>query len=526
MIKRLCLGLLILIVFTLTAFTAYGQTPLEKGIKDFKEENYEEALEMFIEARKLEPTSTTAAFYLGLTYKITENCKDAVPHLRDAVTFTPPIKEALVELIDALYQTNSLDEANKWIEIGEKEGVSPARIQFLKGLALLKENKYVDAITAFERAKDMDKSVAQAADFQIANAYMKIGKIKDSQKRFKSLITIDPTSDLATYARDYERAVTDKLYAERPFRFSVGIGYKYDSNVNSRPTSGTILDDPNYSSAVSGQEDTALSATIRALYIAPFSFKTPYSLSVQYSLFLDRYMRRDDYNMAQQSVSVTPGYSFKKVAFTVPLIFGYINLQRDIGSDFLNKLSWWHQTKYLITTGLTPTVRYMVNEKNILDLTYGYMKNTFYYTSDYNRPLDPNENRDGASNSGSLGWTYLYKEGKGLFALKYTYTDMGTQGRNWSYNENRFSLSFIYPLKKNLKLQYSSDAAFTSYKYVNTIFNVKRRDETYANSIGLIYTFIKNTDLIGQYTYIKDNSNISTYDYSRSVATIGIEYRF
>ncbi|MCX5814413.1 MAG: surface lipoprotein assembly modifier [Proteobacteria bacterium] len=505
---------------------AFSETLFDQGLKDFKDENYEEALANLIEARKLEPTSTTAAFYLGLTYKILENYKEAVPHLRDAVTFSPPVREALVELIDSLYQTENLDEANKWIAVGEKEGIAPARIQFLKGLNLLKENKNADAIVAFEKAKEMDKTVAQAADFQIASAYMKIGKLKDSQKRFKSLITLDPTSDLATYARDYDRAVTDKIEAERPFRFNVSLGYKYDSNVNARPASGTVFDNPNNSSMVSGQEDTALNANIRAIYIAPFSFKTPYSLSVQYTLSADRYMRRDDYNLAQQSVTVTPGYSFSKVALTVPLLFGYINLQREKGNDFLNKLDWWSDTRYLLTMGLTPTARYMINDKNILELTYGFMRNKYYNTTEITVAPDPNEDRDGESNSGSLGWTYFFKEGTGIFTIKYTYTAMGTDGHNWSYDEDRFSLSFLYPLKKNLKFQYSSDAAFTKYKHDNTIFNIARRDDTFTNSIGLIYTLFKNMDIIGQFTYTKDNSNISTYDYDKSIASISVEYRF
>jgi hypothetical protein len=108
--------------------------------------------------------------------------------------------------------------------------------------------------------------------------------------------------------------------------------------------------------------DAAFNANLYASYIAPFSFKTPYNLSVQYFLSAERYMRRDDYNLAQQSLSVPPGYSFS--------------------------------------------------------------------------------------------------------------------------------------------------------------------DDTFTNSLGLIYTIFKDVDIIGQLTYTRDNANISTYDYDRSVASIGIEYRF
>jgi len=504
---------------------AYAESSFDEGMKEFREENYEEALRYFQDARKADPKSTTAAFYLGLTYKILEDPVSAIPHLRDAVTYTPRIKEALVELIDALIQTDKLEEAKKWIEVAEKDKITPARVQFLKGIGLLKENKYEDAIAAFEKAKQLDKNLTQAADFQIANAYMRLGKLKESQKRFQSLITLDPKSDLAGYARDYEKAITEKLEAERPFRLSLGLGYKYDSNVNARPSTGTVFDNPNYSSLVSGQEDYALNATIRATYIAPFSFKNPYNLAIQYSLYLDRYMRRDDYNLAQQSLSISPGYSFTRVSLTLPFIFGYTNLQREKGDDFLNKFSWWEDTKYLKNGGINPTMRFMVNEKNILELSYGYMINKYYNTTDNTTPRDPNEDRDGKSNSGSIGWTYLFKEGNGLLALRYTYTVMDTDGRNWSYNENRFNLSFIYPLTKNIKLQYSSDAAFTKYKFEHTTFNIKRRDDVFTNSLGLTYSITKNMDVTGQYSFIRDNCNISTYDYKRSVAGINIEYR-
>ncbi len=276
---------IIFFLFFFLPFIALAETALEKGIKEFQEENYEEALIFFQDARKTDPKSTTAAFYLGLTYKILEDPASAIPHLRDAVSYTPRIKEALVELIDVLIQTDRFEEAKKWIEVAEKEQISPARVQFLKGIGLLKENKNDEAIVAFEKAKELDKTLTQAADFQIANAYMRLGMLKESKKRFQSLITIDPKSDLAGYARDYEKAITDKLEAERPFRLSLSLGYKYDSNVNARPSTGTVFDNPNYSSLVSGQEDYSLNASIRATYIAPFSFKTPYNLAIQYSIY-------------------------------------------------------------------------------------------------------------------------------------------------------------------------------------------------------------------------------------------------
>lgn len=508
------------------AFPLFAQTPLEKGLRYLKERNYEEALKEFKEARKLDPSSSSAAYLLGITYKAIKDLREAIPNLRDAVTLTPLIKEALPELIDALYVTDNLKEAKKWIKVGEKDKVFPGKIQFFKGLVLLKENKANDAIAAFENAKQLDASMGQAADFQIALVHAKLGNLKESRQRFKDLISLDPTSNLATYAKDYERTITDRLDAERPFRFSIGLAYKYDSNVNAQPISGTIFDNQNLSYAVSGKEDTAMNMTLNAMYIAPFSFRTPYSLSLQYGMYADRYFRRDDYNIAQQSFSVTPGYSAGRFSFTLPLIGRYVNLQREVGTDFLNTCNWWSDTRYLLSGGASPTLRYMVNDRNIIEFAYGFMQNKYYSTTENDQPQDPDEDRDGYSNSGSIGWTFFFKGGAALVALRYTYTDMNTDGWNWPYYENKFGLSLVYPLLEKLKLQYSSEASFVNYKHENTVFNMKRRDEVYTNAVTFIYQVTKNFDVNAQYSYIRDHCNISTYDYDRHVASVGVEYRF
>jgi tetratricopeptide (TPR) repeat protein len=512
----ICLFLLFLIVDL-----AYGQTLFDSGLKDFKDENYEEALQSLIKARKLEPTSTVIAFYLGLTYKKMDNYKDAVPYLRDAVTLTPPIREALIELIDALYQTENFDEAQKWTNVAEKEGVSLARVQFLKGLILSKKDKYDDAIAAFEKAKEMDKSIAQAAEFQIANIYLKEGKLKDSQKRFKMAMTLDPTTDTATFARNYEKFIAEKMEKERPLRITVGLTYKYDTNVSARPTSGFLVDDPSISPTVAGERDFGMNLNTRIMYTAPFSFKKPYNLSFQYSLYADRFFRRDDYNQVQQTFAVMPGYGFDRVSFSIPSVFGYSWLQGSHGTDFLNSLQWFEDTKYMRFVNLNPTMRFMVSQNNIMEMSTGYTKK--YY---YNASLTSDEDRDGKNFNGALGWMFFFKDGNALLSGRFTYTDEDTSGSNWAYREQKFSISFIYPLSEKFKFQLSSEAAFTKYKFENLTFNMTRRDDTYIGAIGLIYALFKNTDLIAQYNYTRDKSNIGIYDYEREVFSIGMEYRY
>ena len=500
MVKKL-LAVIFFLGFLLTTGVAYGETPYEKGVKEFKEENFEEALEYFSEARRLDPTSTSAAFFLGLTHKYLQNYKEAVPHLRDAVTLTPKIKEALTELIDVLYLTDNLEEAKKWIEVGEKEEVSPARIQFLKGLVLSKESKFKEAISAFEKAKELDKNLAQAAEFHIANAYVKEGKWKEASQRFKFALTIDPTTEMGLFARDYEKFLTAKLEREKPWRLSIGLAYKYDWNVVLRPTSGPVAQ------LISNEKDNALNGTLRAGYTAPFSFTSPFSLSFQYSLYTDTYAQLSAYNWISSVISAIPGYNFGKFSVSLPLIYGY---------------NWLDRESYLYLKGLEPTVRFMTGENSIGEVSLAYFRKD--YT---NPPLDPLEDRDGYNWSGSFGWTYFLKGGEGLINLKYSLSKEHTDGLHWSYTQHKFSLGFLYPLIWNFKLQLSGEAAPTNYRNTHTVFNKKRSDDIYSGSVGLIYSIFKNFDAIANYSFTRDISNIPIlYDYKKHIVSLGLEFRY
>ncbi len=502
--------------------SAFSENPFESGIKEFANENYEEALQYFLEARALEPHSSRVAYFLGLTCKKMEDYKQAVPYLKDSVTYEPRIKEGLTEFVDALIRTNEIDEAMKWLATGEKEGVQSGRLQFLKGVALYKEKKYTEAITCFGIAAQMEPALKQAADFEIANAYMRLGEWKQARARLRQVITADPGTDYAMSARQYESQVSEKIEQERPFRFAVDLGYKYDTNVAVMPTSGPVAD------FISGQRDTALNAALRAAYTAPFSFTGPFNFSVQYALSADRYFRRDDFNSMTNVLTALPGYTFGASSITVPFSYTYAWLQRSKGEDFLNDGNWYTDTRYFQQLGVAPTYRHALGLKDMAEFSLGYLDKKYFVdlTNDFALASDPNENRDGSVVFGSVGWSHFFMGGKGVFSLKYTYSDEDTKGANWANRSSRFDLFALSPIKGRWKGQISGSAGFTDYTHVNSIFDMQRINNTYSGSAALIYELAKNVDLIGQYGYIRDKSNVSVYDYKREIFSLSLEYRY
>ena len=117
----LALFLFLSIVFPLPDALCQEFPYLQEGISEYRQENYEEAIEVLKKAREEDPKSSVAAFFLGPAYKQVIDYPKALTHLKDAVTLTPRIKEAVVELIDVLIQVGNLEEAKKWVGVAEGE---------------------------------------------------------------------------------------------------------------------------------------------------------------------------------------------------------------------------------------------------------------------------------------------------------------------------------------------------------------------------------------------------------------------
>ncbi len=493
-------------------------------MEEFTKENYEEALGFFLKARELEPQSTKVAYFLGLTYKKMENYKEAVPCLKDSVIHEPKIKEGLLDLIDTLTHLGEVDEAMKWVAVGEKEGMGSGKLYFLKGVALAREKKYREAIDSFEKAKESEPDLGQAADYQIATAYMSLAEWKQARTRLREVISADPDTELAASARQYEGQVSEKIEQEAPFHFATDFGYKYDTNVVVAPSSGPYAD--LLAQSISNQRDTALNLTVRAAYIAPFSFVGPFSFSAQYAVSADRYFRLDDFNSMTSALAVVPGYTFSTSSLTLPVTYSYTWLQRSKGDDFLNDINWYTDTRYFQQIGVAPTFRQSLGSKDMAEFSVGYLDNKYFVdlTSDFDLTTDPRENRDGHTSFGSIGWSHSFG-GKSLFSAKYSYLDEETKGGNWSNRSNRFDLSFSAPIKGPWSYRLSGSAAFSNYNF-NPTFDMKRVNNTYDGGVDLIYALAKNVDIIGRGEFIRDKSNISLYDYRRQIYSLTVEYRY
>jgi len=504
----------ILLIFFLVFFAtltppAISQTSgyLEDGISQYQADHYEEAVELFRKARTDAPRSTKAAFWLGLAYKIQGQFQEALPHLTDAVAFTPPIREAVVELIDVLYRLNRLEEAKKWLDVAERDEIYPAKTAFLRGMVLIREDRHQDAILSFEKSKSLDKSYTQAAEFQIGIALMLSRKYSQAGDRFRTAVTQDPVSDLGTYARRYQAMVEERAWVERPVRLSLNVLGQYDTNMIQEPNAYPGLVD-------AGEEKSfGLLSTLRVDVVPTLPgsllFNASYALSSS-----PHEQNSTSYDTLLNSLSIAPGYNFGRFAVNLAANYTHV-LKRNPNYE-----------NYSDSTSVGPLVRVLLTERKnqILELYGGYQRKNYFI-----HPLIPSEERTCSGLSSYISWMRLYENGA-ILMLKYGFESEVADGSNWTNQGYRFTVNSIMPLIwSKLKFQLGAEVLLQDYANESTIpafEGKKRRDTIFTGMAGLILDVHRNLSLMLQYTGIRDDSNIFLYDYDRNIFSLGMEFRF
>ena len=483
---------------------------LAEGINQYKEENYEEAIEILTKVRRQDKTASAPAFFLGLAYKQTNDYQKSLEQFREAVTLKPPIKEAVVELIDLLNQLDQLDEAMKWIDVAEKNNIIPAKTAFLKGMILSKKGQYDAAVASFEKSKQLEASYSQAADFQIALAYMGGRQYSKAKERFQAAVTRDPLSDLGTFARRYQDIVEEQSFLQRPLRVTIGLTAIYDTNMLLEPGTYPGLPD-------SGNERSlALGTSMRLDYVPILSNRWLFNASLAAASRLNQ-ENSTRYDMFATTVSAAPGYDFGRFALNVSGNYTFA-LKR---GDYFNNGGGYR--RYSENSSVGPLLRFLINNNNIMELYSGYAKKNYFKPAPVGNPGD---DQTACGLDSYASWMWLFENG-GLFNLRFNFGIDNADGIYWDSKSYKVSANIIYPVWKKISLQLGGEFNIMPYTYENQNFNnTVRLDKIYTGMVGFNWNINRNLNAVVSYTGTLANSNIFIYDYTRSLWQTGVELRF
>lgn len=483
-------------------------TILKEGIDLYRQKEFEKAVEVLIKAREQEPSSTTAAFFLGLAYKQVLDYPNAAKQFRDAVTLTPRIKEALIEIADVLQkmgEKENLAEAKKWLEEAKNLKIFPAKTAFLEGLILQKEGRFIESVKSFETAKSIDPEFTQAAEFQIAISYMNAKDLKKAKERLNAAVSYNPGSDLARFAQRYQDALEKRIDFERPVHLTASVMGGYDSNVVLKPGQATIA--PN----ITDEEDYFVNPVFRFDYTP--KLKTPWMLSANYTfngLFYKDHA--DTHNLVSNGISGISGYNFGR--YSLNLSANYNHILRKNPS----------YKAYLQIFGVGPVFRVVPRENHLIEVFGGFFSKDFD-----DPPLIPEEDQDSDGANAYLNWIWSLRNGT-FITLRYDFAYEDANGDNWDNTGHRLaanaSIPFFPQHVKGLTAQAGVQAFLQDFEHPHSVFEVNREDEIYQLMAGLRWQFRRYLTILANYRYSDANSNIAIYDYDRHLITGGVEYRY
>lgn len=474
---------------------SYSSQLIDEGVALYRNENFEEALEVFKRVDSSEPSATNS-YYLGLSLKNTGNRKDSLECFKAALSSNPPENRAAVELISIYISSGEYAEALKLIEWSEHERVSPAEVSFLKGEMLLKRGENEAAISSFTLAKNSDPSLSQQSDLQIAEARVRLNDFKGASEALRALISINPDNEISGFAREYEQRVSAAA-ARKPWRYFMGINYQYDDNAVVKPD----RDIPGVQFPRRG--DSSSSQNLRVLYDNLFS--SGLTLSGQYTFYNNTYFHLDEYSQMSHTISLSPGYSNDYSAFTIPLTYNYSFLDYD---------------RYSYQATVRPSAAFFLSPKQIAQFSIGFSKREYF-----SEQLIADENRGADIYSSSIGYLYLPGGGKGLFNLKYELSYEDTVGKNWRALGNKVSADFMAPLYDKTNFILTCELSRLNYP-LHSFYGIKRNDTVFAGSATVTHEIFRQLFFNLQYFYTYGDSNIALYKYQRNLYSAGVEFRF
>jgi len=471
---------------------------LERGMRNLKEENYEEAEGDFRAARDLDPSSTVAAYLLGFVCKKIEDYDCARENLEDAVKLSPSVREAVVELIDLYYILGELDLALRMAGVAEAEGIRPPETAFLKGLVLMKLERFDEAVESFTRAKSLNPALAQSADYHIGTARLLTGRLDEARKAFRETVLVDPNSNLAQFSRHYMKALEQRIREERPLKFTAGVRVLYDDNVLLKPGDATVA------GGVTGEGDAAVVTTLSGEFSR--SPGEGAGITALYSLHMTDYLELSSHDFISNTLSVSPTYAFTGSSVGITARYNHILVD---------------DASYLQALTVEPAWSVALGPGQFVRASLRYQRKEFMTP-----PLNEDEDRDSDTVGAGAEWFLFFGPRRGFFTARYAFDVGDTDGSNWRYYGSTIGADVSWPLTTRLRLHLGGEAELQDFTRTHTVFGKKRKDRTYILNTLAAYALGERFELTCQYTFVRGDSNLAIFDYDKYTVSGGMEISF
>ncbi|MGB7265035.1 MAG: tetratricopeptide repeat protein [Terracidiphilus sp.] len=154
----------------------------------------DQAIAEFERIVALDPKSVEDRMVLGQLYTVKHQPDKAEAEFKDAQAIEPESEEVVLNLARLYAESGNLPQAAKVIEAVPVDGRTP-KMEFTLGALYEQMKQPKDAITAYQRAEDMEPGDLQTMD-ALAEALLNNDQLDEALKEYQALANADPENSL------------------------------------------------------------------------------------------------------------------------------------------------------------------------------------------------------------------------------------------------------------------------------------------------------------------------------------------
>lgn len=445
-----------------------------KGMLAFSDEHYQEALEYFQTAVRLDGSNPDYLYFLGLTETKMENPSNAVKYFRRLLRDYPNYNKAYFEY----------------------------------GVAHFKNKNFASSLTPFQKAHEISPK-EQGPLFYTALSNHFLGKNDLALEKFKETRDLGPTEPMGKASTEWilkiEGGASGLPTPENRLSLNASVGNFYDSNVTLDP------DDEDLVAFNSNQDDGVTMSNLRLGAILFQGHKSQFKAGASFyqSAYWNAYTDLDRFNYGRYRTDFDYRYRFNKnLQIRIPFFVQYASLgmaNYQYGGNIKTALDWTWKERWMTT------------------LSAGVDRDVFFTA-----PSNLAQIKDAYRTALALEQYLFFQEGKAFLKVGFQFELNQATGDDWDSKAYSSLFAFNAPLFFDWNLLVTNKMDYLrAFDRIDSVFATSRGDFTTNVSTALTHRFLKDyMTLTLSHTYIMQDSNIVRFNYRRHIAgaTLGVKF--
>lgn len=494
----------------------FPQVFVDRGILEYDEGNYEEALNNFMQALDRAPEDATVRYYIGLTLMALDRPGEAIVHLEKARTLEPDELDVAFAIGVAYFRLEDYEAAYPHFRVVHTQQPSRENLGFYLGQIHFRRQEYEQALAYFENNRSGTIEFQQLTRYYIGLAQHHLGRIAEATEALSAAMSLQPASPLALTTRKFLEAVAPVREA-RPFRLEVRTGVQYDTNVRVAPTEN-LLD-------LRGPRRHSVGETVYARGEYDIVRTPTFNTTASYAFLQVFNNRVDGFDVMDHTGGLETTYKGRIAALPVRVGVQYNYERLLLGQDDFVERHY-----------VTPYLTVIETDWSLTTLQYRFED------KDFKSPLTadlPEENRDATNHQAGLTHFFLFAGGKHYIKLGYQYDAEVADGLDYTYHGHKAIAGFQMTLPAEVRLLFNYELHRRIYPATNALatalnesgiagasFNTRRRDTDHSFLAVLSKELSKGFTISLDYFGERNFSRFSLFDFTRHVISFNIGWRY